>query len=170
MKLLVLDGNSILNRAFYGIKVLTTKAGDYTNGIYGFLTMLNKLLEETAPDGVAIAFDQKAPTFRHKAYAGYKAQRKGMPPELAPLILVRPVSGSAALAVGAELMKTYGVDSLIGKTAAVMLGSTETTFYTISVYFGSAGIRDTRHTVFAALLADFTGFFMACLTTRFFLT
>ena len=93
-----------------------------------------------------------------------------MPPELAPLILVRPVSGSAALAVGAELMKTYGVDSLIGKTAAVMLGSTETTFYTISVYFGSAGIRDTRHTVFAALLADFTGFFMACLTTRFFLT
>ena len=83
MKLLVLDGNSILNRAFYGIKVLTTKAGDYTNGIYGFLTMLNKLLEETAPDGVAIAFDQKAPTFRHKAYAGYKAQRKGMPPELA---------------------------------------------------------------------------------------
>ena len=94
----------------------------------------------------------------------------GMPPELAPLMLVRPVSGSAALAVGAELIKTYGVDSLIGKTAAVMLGSTETTFYTISVYFGSAGIRDTRHTVFAALLADFTGFFMACLTTRFFLT
>ena len=93
----------------------------------------------------------------------------GMPPELAPLMLVRPVSGSAALAVGAELMKTYGVDSLIGKTAAVMLGSTETTFYTISVYFGSAGIRDTRHTVFAALLADFTGFFMACLTTRLFL-
>ena len=59
MKLLVLDGNSILNRAFFGIKLLTTKAGDYTNGIYGFLTMLNKLLEETAPDGVAIAFDQK---------------------------------------------------------------------------------------------------------------
>ena len=79
MKLLVLDGNSILNRAFYGIKVLTTKAGDYTNGIYGFLTMLNKLLEETVPDGVAIAFDQKAPTFRHKAYAGYKSNRKGMP-------------------------------------------------------------------------------------------
>ena len=82
----------------------------------------------------------------------------GMPPELAPLMLVRPVSGGAALAVGAELMKTYGVDSLIGKTAAVMLGSTETTFYTISVYFGASGIRDTRHTVFAALLADCTGF------------
>ena len=93
----------------------------------------------------------------------------GMPPELAPLMLVRPVSGGAALAVGAELMQTYGADSLIGKTAAVMLGSTETTFYTISVYFGSAGIRDTRHTVLAALLADFTGFFMACLTTKLFL-
>ena len=92
----------------------------------------------------------------------------GMPPELAPLMLVRPVSGGAALAVGAELMQTYGADSLIGRTAAVMLGSTETTFYTISVYFGSAGIRDTRHTVFAALLADFTGFFMACLTTQLF--
>ena len=85
-------------------------------------------------------------------------------------MLVRPVSGGAALAVGAELMKTYGADSLIGKTAAVMLGSTETTFYTISVYFGASGIRDTRHTVFAALLADCTGFFMACLTTRLFLS
>ena len=94
----------------------------------------------------------------------------GMPPELAPLMLVRPVSGGAALAVGSEIMQTYGVNSQIGKAAAVMLGSTETTFYTISVYFGSTGIRDTRHTVLAALLADFTGFFMACLTTRLFLS
>ncbi len=94
----------------------------------------------------------------------------GMPPELAPLMLVRPVSGGAALAVGAELIAAHGADSLIGKTAAVMLGSTETTFYTISVYFGAAGIRDTRHTIFAALLADFTGFFMACLTVRLFLS
>ena len=94
----------------------------------------------------------------------------GMPPELAPLMLVRPMSGGAALAVGAELIAAHGADSLIGKTAAVMLGSSETTFYTISVYFGSAGIRDTRHTIFAALLADFTGFFMACLTTRLFLS
>ena len=75
-KLLVLDGNSILNRAFYGIKLLTTKTGDYTNGIYGFLTMLNKLLEETSPDGVAIAFDRKGPTFRHQAYEGYKSNSR----------------------------------------------------------------------------------------------
>ena len=81
MKLLALDGNSIVNRAFYGIKVLTTKNGEFTNGIVGFLNILEKLKEETNPDAVAIAFDLKAPTFRHKAYAGYKAQRKGMPPE-----------------------------------------------------------------------------------------
>ena len=83
MKLLVLDGNSILNRAFYGIRLLTTKEGLFTNGIYGFLTMLQKILSETEPQAVAIAFDRKAPTFRHKAYDGYKAQRKGMPEELA---------------------------------------------------------------------------------------
>lgn len=83
MKLLVLDGNSILNRAFYGIKLLTTKDGQYTNAIYGFLTTFRKLLDESNPDAVAVAFDLKAPTFRHRAYDGYKAQRKGMPPELA---------------------------------------------------------------------------------------
>ena len=83
MKLLVLDGNSILNRAFYGIRLLTTKEGLFTNGIYGFLTMLQKILSDTEPQAVAIAFDRKSPTFRHKAYDGYKAQRKGMPEELA---------------------------------------------------------------------------------------
>ena len=83
MKLLVLDGNSILNRAFYGIKLLSTKNGDFTNGIYGFLTMLKKLLDENEPQAVAVAFDMRAPTFRHKRYAGYKANRHGMPEELA---------------------------------------------------------------------------------------
>ena len=83
MRLLVVDGNSIVNRAFYGIRPLTTKDGQFTNAIYGFLTMLEKIKTDTNPDRVAIAFDLKAPTFRHKAYAGYKAQRKGMPDELA---------------------------------------------------------------------------------------
>ena len=92
----------------------------------------------------------------------------GIPPETAILVLLRPISGSAALAVGIELMAEYGVDSLIGRTVAVMLGSTETTFYTISVYFGAAGIQKTRYTVPAALTADFTGFFMAALTVRIF--
>lgn len=87
----------------------------------------------------------------------------GIPPETALLVLVRPISGSAALGVGAELMAEYGPDSLVGRTAAIMLGSTETTFYTISVYFGAAGIQKTRYTLLAALLADFVGFFMASL-------
>lgn len=90
----------------------------------------------------------------------------GIPAETALLVLIRPISGSAALAVGAELMAQYGVDSLIGRTAAVMLGSTETTFYTVSVYFGAAGVKDTRYTIPAALFADFVGFFMASLTVR----
>lgn len=85
----------------------------------------------------------------------------GIPPETVPLVLIRPISGSAALAVGAELMASYGVDSLVGRTVAVMLGSTETTFYTISVYFGAAGIRKTRYTIPAALFADLVGFCMA---------
>lgn len=92
----------------------------------------------------------------------------GIPPETAVLVLVRPLSGSAALAVGAELMAQHGPDSLIGRTVAVMLGSTETTFYTISVYFGAAGIRKTRYTIPAALLADLIGFFAASLTARLF--
>ena len=90
----------------------------------------------------------------------------GIPPETAMLVLIRPISGSAALAVGADLMAEFGPDSLVGRTAAVMLGSTETTFYTISVYFGAAGVQKTRYAVPAALFADFVGFFMASLTVR----
>ena len=82
MKLLVVDGNSILNRAFYGIKPLTTKDGQFTNAIYGFLTMFERMKADVEPDAVAIAFDLKAKTFRHKAYELYKANRKGMPEEL----------------------------------------------------------------------------------------
>ena len=93
----------------------------------------------------------------------------GIPPETAMLVLIRPISGSAALAIGADLMAQHGVDSLVGRTAAVMLGSTETTFYTISVYFGAAGIKKTRYTLPAALFADFVGFFMASVTVRFFM-
>lgn len=94
------------------------------------------------------------------------SQLCGIPAETLPLVLLRPFSGSAALAVGADLMALYGVDSLVGRTAAVMLGSTETTFYTISVYFGAAGVKKTRYAVPAALIADLTGFLMASLTSR----
>lgn len=84
--------------------------------------------------------------------------RLGLPPELLPLMLVRPISGSAALGVGADLINTYGPDSDLGRTAAVMLGSTETTFYTIAVYFSAAGITRTRYALPAALCADAAGF------------
>ena len=94
--------------------------------------------------------------------------RLGIPPETAILVLIRPISGSAALAVGAELMAQYGPDSAIGRTVAVMLGSTETTFYTISVYFGAVGIHKTRYAVPAALIADLVGFIMASFTVRLF--
>jgi spore maturation protein B len=90
----------------------------------------------------------------------------GIPPETAMLVLIRPISGSAALAIGADLMQQHGPDSLIGRTAAIMLGSTETTFYTISVYFGAAGIRKTRYAVPAALFADLAGFCIASWTAR----
>ena len=83
MKLMVIDGNSIVNRAFYGVHMLTTRDGQPTNAVYGFLTILQKLVDEEKPDALCCTFDRKAPTFRHLAYEGYKAQRKGMPDELA---------------------------------------------------------------------------------------
>ena len=90
----------------------------------------------------------------------------GIPAETAPLLLVRPVSGSAALGVGAELISAFGPDSLVGRTAAVMLGSTETTFYTIAVYFGAAGIVKTRYAIPAALCADLAGFMASAWAVR----
>ena len=90
----------------------------------------------------------------------------GIPPQTLPLVIIRPISGSAGLAVGSEIIAAYGPDSEIGRTAAIMLGSTETTFYTISVYFGAAGIRRTRYTVAAALTADLTGFILAGIAAK----
>jgi len=83
MELMVLDGNSIINRAFYGIRLLSTKDGLYTNAVFGFLNILQKLLNEEKPDALCVAFDLKAPTFRHDQFEGYKAKRKAMPEELA---------------------------------------------------------------------------------------
>ena len=90
----------------------------------------------------------------------------GIPPETIGLLLVRPVSGSAALGVGAELISTYGPDSLVGRIAAVMLGSTETTFYTVAVYFGAAKIAKTRYAIPAALCGDIAGFLAASWAVR----
>ena len=92
--------------------------------------------------------------------------RLGIPAEIAPLMVVRPISGSGALAIGSEIIDAHGADSLIGRTAAVMMGSTETTFYTIAVYFGAVGIQKTRYAIPAALFADVVGFLMASFTVR----
>lgn len=92
----------------------------------------------------------------------------GIPEETAALMLVRPISGSGALAVGSEIISKLGPNSLEGRTAAVMLGSTETTFYTIAVYFTSAKIKKTRHVIPAALIADLTGFIAAAFAVRLF--
>lgn len=117
MKLLVLDGNSIVNRAFYGIKLLTTKNGQYTNAIFGFINILLKLQESEQPDEIAIAFDLKAPTFRHEMYDGYKAKRKGMPEELAAQM---PILKELLTALGYQLVSKegYEADDILGTLAA----------------------------------------------------
>ncbi len=120
MNVLVIDGNSILNRAFYGIKLLTTKDGRFTNGIYGFMNIFLKLLEETKPQAVAVAFDLRAPTFRHKMYDGYKAGRKGMPPELASQM---PVLKEILISLGYKVLEKEGfeADDILG-TVSEMCG------------------------------------------------
>ncbi|MBO5935540.1 MAG: DNA polymerase I [Clostridia bacterium] len=116
MKLLVLDGNSIVNRAFYGIKTLSTKDGKFTNGIFGFLNILFSLRETYKPEGVAIAFDVHAPTFRHEMYKEYKGNRKGMPEELAQQM---PVLKDLLKALGYKLIECPGweADDIIGTLA-----------------------------------------------------
>ena len=117
MRLLVIDGNSIANRAFYGIKLLTTKDGRYTNAIYGFLNILLSLLKEYQPDEVAVAFDLKAPTFRHKMYDGYKATRHAMPEELAQQM---PVLKQLLADLGYRTVTAEGweADDILGTLAA----------------------------------------------------
>ena len=92
--------------------------------------------------------------------------RAGIPKEVLPLALLRPISGSGALAMLETILSDYGPDSFIGRVASVLQGSTETTFYTIAVYYGAVGIKNTRHTVFAAIAADFAGLVMSCVAVR----
>ncbi len=118
MKLLCIDGNSLLNRAFYGIKLLSTKEGQYTNAIFGFINILFKLLESEQPNCVAVAFDLKAPTFRHKEYAGYKAGRKPMPNELASQL---PLMKEWLTLAGYHVIEKegYEADDILGTLARI---------------------------------------------------
>ena len=113
MKLMVLDGNSILNRAYYGIRPLSTREGLYTHAVYGFITTLQRLLDEENPEALCVTFDRREPTFRHRADADYKAQRKPMPPELAMQLPVMKQVLSAMSVPCYELVG-YEADDLIG--------------------------------------------------------
>ena len=135
----IADGLRVLLRIFPAVAALLTAV--YALRASGALDALTGLL---------------APIFR----------LLGIPVETAPLVLLRPISGSGALAVAGDIMARYGPDSLAGRTAAVMLGSTETTFYVIAVYFGAAGVKKTRWAIPAALCADFTGFVLSSLAAR----
>ena len=112
-KLLILDGNSIINRAFYGIRLLTNAKGQHTNAVYGFLNIFLKILEEQQWDYTAVAFDLRAPTFRHKMFSEYKAQRKGMPEELAEQM---PYLKEILAKMGIEILEKegYEADDIIG--------------------------------------------------------
>ncbi|MBR2832283.1 MAG: DNA polymerase I [Oscillospiraceae bacterium] len=113
MKLMVIDGNSIVNRAFYGIRLLTNSEGTPTNAVYGFLNILNKLLADESPDALCVAFDLKGPTFRHERYDGYKATRKPMPEELAvQMPLLKEVLD--AMCIPRYELSGWEADDLIG--------------------------------------------------------
>ena len=118
MKLMIIDGNSIVNRAFYGVRALNAPDGTPTNAVYGFLAIFQRLYEEISPDAVAVSFDLKAPTFRHKEYELYKAQRKGMPEELA---VQMPILKEVLDAMGLRRyeLEGYEADDILGTASAI---------------------------------------------------
>ncbi len=118
MLLMVLDGNSIVNRAFYGVRLLSTRDGIYTNAVYGFLTIMQKLIDDTSPDALCITFDRKAPTFRHLAYEQYKGTRKPMPEELA---MQMPILRDVLQAMNIPFYELDGweADDLIGTISRI---------------------------------------------------
>ena len=155
--------------AVYGMGRRVDVYGALTTGARDGLTVLLNILPPLVGLLTAVAMFRASGAMEWlSGLCAPLLERVGIPPETTPLMLIRPVSGSGALAVASDLMTTCGPDSYEGRVAAVMLGSTETTFYTIAVYFGSAGIHRTRHTVPAALAADLTGFLASALAVRLF--
>ncbi len=180
MKILVVDGNSILNRAYYGIRMLTTRDGLCTNAVYGMITMLTKQLDALKPDYCAIAFDLKAPTFRHKMFDGYKATRKGMPEELAMQV---PYAKECVEALGFKIIEREGYEAddilgtlstlsdkdrhayiytgdrdslqLISDNVSVLLaGNTDTVVYDKERFFEKYGINVSQFVDLKALMGD----------------
>ena len=139
MKLMVLDGNSVINRAYYGVRALTTKDGFFTNAIYGFLNILEKLRTEEQPNALCVTFDLKAPTFRHLAYDGYKATRHPMPDELAMQL---PMMKDILRAMRIPIFECEGweADDVIG-TIGKQCGRAPSATSIISARHGSAPAR-----------------------------
>ncbi len=177
-KLLAVDGNSILNRAFYGIRPLTTKEGLHTNAVYGFINILRRNLEAVQPDAFAVAFDLKAPTFRHQKYDAYKAGRKGMPEELAMQL---PWAKKCAEAMGARVLtlEGYEADDILGtlsdmpefeafvltgdrdslqliddNTTVLLAGNSDTTPFNTAKFTETYGITPDRFVDLKALMGD----------------
>jgi len=179
-RVLAVDGNSILNRAYYGIRMLTTADGLCTNAVYGMITMLKKQLDAVEPDHCVIAFDLKAPTFRHKMYDGYKATRKGMPEEVAMQL---PYAHDCAEAMGFHVIEREGFEAddilgtvsgfggdncevfvftgdrdslqLIGENVKVLLaGNTDTITYDSAKFEEKYGVRVDQFVDVKALMGD----------------
>ena len=155
MNFLVIDGNSILNRAFYGIKVLTTKDGRFTNAIYGFMNIFLRLKDECQPQAVAVAFDVKQPTFRHEMYGGYKATRKGMPDELAQQM---PVLKELLEAMGVPIVEKpgYEADDILG-TLARHSGSAACTIATGDRFIGDSETKRKISEMFGGIACEMEG-------------
>ncbi len=158
-----LIGAAALTAAFRGVDVLPA----FIKGAKGGIRTSFKILPSLAAMLTAIYMLRASGLLEAAVHAlSPLFAAAGIPREIAPLMFVRPISGSGAMAVAAELISRYGPDSLVGRTAAVTLGSTETTFYTVSVYFGALGVRKTRYAIPAALCADLAGFVGASFFTR----
>ena len=155
--------------ALYGMGKRVDVYGALTHGAEEGLTVLLKVLPALVGLLTAVAMFRASGALEWlTGLCAPALEFLGIPPETTPLMLVRPVSGSGALAVGSEIMRTHGVDSYIGRVAAVMLGSSETTFYTVAVYYGAAGITKTRYTIPAALCADAAMFLSSAFFVRLF--
>ena len=155
--------------AIYGVGKQVDVYGALTHGAEEGLSVLLRIVPSLVGLLTAVSMFRASGALDWLASVCAPAlDRLGIPSDLLPLMLIRPVSGSGALAVASDVMSAHGPDSYAGRVAAVMLGSTETTFYTIAVYFGSAGIYRTRHTIPAALTADIAGFLASVLAVRLF--
>ncbi len=180
-RMLIVDGNSILNRAFYGVRVLTTHDGIPTNAVYGMMTILSRHLEQICPDYAVCAFDLKAPTFRHKAYDAYKANRKGMPEDLA---IQLPYAKDAVRALGMTVLtlEGYEADDILGtlslcanendiealvltgdrdslqlisdKTTVLLAGNQETKPFTTEAFVEHYGVLPTQFVDVKAIMGD----------------